>query len=447
MSAVLVSKENNRAVFTAEIPAEEFLAAIDTAYRKNRNYFSLPGFRKGKAPRRLLEANYGEGIFYEDALNEILPKAFEAGVEELELHPVAQPDVDVDEIERGKDVKVKFSVDLMPVPVLGDYKGAKVEIPRLAATDEQVDRKLNEEREANARVLPVEDRAAQEGDVAVIDFEGFVDDEPFEGGKGDDFKLTLGSGQFVPGFEEQVVGHTVGESFDVNVTFPEQYHPDLAGKDARFAVTIKELQQVELPELDDEFAKDVSEFDTLEEYKDSIRQAQQEELDRRARIEKENAALDKLIELSELDIPDSMVAHQIDHEMEDMTRDMANMGLTMEQYMSMLNMDEDAVRASLAPRAKKHLQGELLLDQLKKDLELEASEEEIDAKIEEISAGVEDAQREEYVKYMKENRQQLLADSVKTQKAIEALIGAMEFVEVDTPVQQEEASEEEVQED
>lgn len=431
MSAVLVSKENNNAVFTAEIPSADFERAVETAYRKNRHHFSIPGFRKGKAPRKLLERSYGDSLFYEDALNEVLPEIFESAVEELELSPVSQPDVDVDDIEKGADVKVKFSVDIKPVPVIGDYKGATVEIPKYEVTDEQVDIKLNEQREANARILTVTDRAAQDGDITTIDYEGFLDDVAFDGGKGEGYELTLGSGSFIPGFEDQVVGHNAGESFSIQVTFPENYAEHLAGKDARFDVTLHEIKEKQLPELDDDFALDVSEFNTLDEYRADIRGGLQAELDKRIGIEKENGAIEKLIEVSEVTIPASMIEHQIDHEYEEMAREIQQMGIGMDQYMNILQKTEADVRNELKPKAEKRLQADLLLEALKEQIEVAVSEEELEEKIEELIETMNDDKKEDYRKFLTDNRHDMLAENLKIQKTIEALVQEMNFVEVE----------------
>lgn len=430
MSAVLVSKENNQAVFTVEIPAEDFRKAIQTAYTKNKHHFSLPGFRKGKVPRSMLERNYGADLFYEDAINEVLPKAFDDAVEELSLFPVAQPEVDVDDIEKDKDLKIKFTVDVKPEPVLGDYEGQEVEVHKYEVTDEQVDRQLEEQREQNARMVPVE-REAKDADIATIDFKGFVNDEPFDGGEAEDYELTLGSGSFIPGFEEQLIGHKSGDSFAVNVTFPEDYHENLAGKEARFDVVIKQLREKQLPDADDDFAMDVSDFDTLDEYKADIRAKLQEEVDKRKKIERENAAVQKLIEVSEISVPASMVDYQIDHEYQDLERDMAQMGIGMDQYMKILQKDMDAVREELRPKAEQRLKADLLLEELKKKLEPEVTDEEMDAQLEEMVAEMADDQKEEYRKFLREHHMEALKENRKTQKAVEALVASMQFTEVE----------------
>lgn len=430
MSAVLVSKENNQAVFTVEIPAEDFRKAIDAAYKKNKHHFSLPGFRKGKVPRTMLERSYGQELFYEDALNEVLPDAFEHAVEELEIEPVDQPDVDVDEIERNKDVKIKFTVDVRPEPVLGEYEGQQVEVHKVEVTDEMIDRQIQQQLDQNARMVPVE-REAQKGDIATIDFEGFVDDEPFAGGKAEDYELTLGSGSFIPGFEEQVEGHKEGDAFSIDVTFPEDYNEDLAGKAARFDVTVKQLREKQLPEADDEFAMDVSDFDTMDEYRADLRSKLQEEADTRKRIERENAAIEKLIEVSDITLPESMIGHQIDHEYQDLEREMAQMGIGMEQYMTILQKDENAVREELRPKAEQRLKADLLLDELKKKLQVEATDEEVDAQVEEAVTEMPEDKRDEYRKFLKEHHLEALKENVKTKKAVDALVDSMEFTEVE----------------
>lgn len=430
MSAVLVSKENNQAVFTVEIPADDFRKAVDAAYKKNKHHFSLPGFRKGKVPRTMLERSYGQDLFYEDALNEVLPDAFENAVEELSLQPVSQPEVDVDDIERDQDLKIKFTVDVRPEPVLGEYEGQEVEIQKYEVSDEQIDRQLEEQREQNARMVPVE-REAATGDIATIDFEGFVDDEPFDGGKGEDYELTLGSGSFIPGFEEQVAGHKEGDAFSIDVTFPDEYHENLAGKAARFDVTIKQLREKQLPELDDDFAMDVSDFDTLDAFKEDIRGKLQEDVDKRRKIEKENAAVEKLIEVSEVSLPESMIHHQIDHEYQDLEREMAQMGIGMEQYMTILQKDENAVREELRPKAEQRLKADLLLDALKEKLQPEVTDEELDAQVEEAVTELPEERQEEYRTFLRENHLEALRENVKTQKAVQALVDAMKFTEVE----------------
>lgn len=428
MSAVLVSKENNQAVFTAEISPEEFQKAIEVAYRKNRKHFSLPGFRKGKAPRRLLEANYGENLFFEDALNEVLPEIYDNAVEELELFPVAQPEVDIDEVDKEKSVKVKFTVDLKPEAKIGDYKGQEVNVLPHVVNDEDVDRHIEADREANARIAPV-DREAKDGDIVTLDYKGFVGDEAFDGGEAQDQDLTLGSGSFIPGFEEKIQGHKAGEEFSIDVTFPEDYHEELAGKDARFDIVLKEVKEKQLPEADDDLAMDVSDFDTLDEYKKDIRANLEKETENRKKIERENAAVQKLIEVSDISIPKSMVEHQIDHEVKDMEREMQQMGIGLDQYMKILNKSMDDVREELRDKAEQRLKADLLLEQLVKDLDINVEDSEIEEKINEYAEQLPEEQREEYTKFLMDSQKPALGDSMKVQKAIEALVADLKFVE------------------
>lgn len=272
MSAVLVSKEKNRAVFTVELPSEKLEEAIQKAYLKNKSRFSLPGFRKGHVPRKILEMNYGVEIFFEDAVNMLLPDAYEEAVEELELEPVAQPEVDVDELEKGSPVKFKFEVDVRPEVELGDYSNLEAEVNKYEVTDEDISRVIDRERDQNSRIISVEDRAVKDGDIVNIDFVGKLDGEEFPGGDAEGYELVIGSGAFIPGFEEQIIGKEIGQEFDVDVVFPEEYHDEsLAGKNVIFEVKLNSIQEKELPELDDEFVKDISEFDTLEEYKNNVK--------------------------------------------------------------------------------------------------------------------------------------------------------------------------------
>ncbi|NMB08058.1 MAG: trigger factor, partial [Tissierellia bacterium] len=315
MNPVLTKKENNKAFFTIEIAEKDFEKAIQKAYLKNRNYFVVPGFRKGKVPRKIIEMNYGEGVFYEEALNSILPEAYEEALEELKLDPVDYPEIDVEEIEKGKPVIVTVEVTIKPEVELGDYKNFEIEKIEYNVSDEDVETELKTIQEMNARIIAAEDRETKEGDILTIDYEGYVDGEQFEGGTAEGQELTLGSNTFIPGFEEQLIGKKKGEEVEVKVNFPEDYFEEsLEGKEAIFKVIIHEIKEKELPILDDEFAIDVSEFDTLEEYKEDLRQKLEKEFKEKEKNEIENTVVKKVVELSKVDIPEVMIENQVENE-------------------------------------------------------------------------------------------------------------------------------------
>ena len=297
MSVQVETLEKSMAKLTIEVSAEEFETALDKAYKKNKNKISLPGFRKGKAPRAMIEKMYGTGVFYEDAANDLIPGAYESAAKESELEIVAQPSIDVTQIEKGKPFIFTATVAVKPEVTLGDYKGIEVEKKTAEVTDEELQAEIDKVRESNSRMITVEDRAVQDGDITTIDFEGFVDGEPFEGGKGENYPLTIGSHSFIDNFEEQLIGKNIGEETEVNVTFPEQYQAEeLQGKPAVFKVTIKEIKVKELPELDDDFAQDVSEFDTVDEYKEDLKKKLLENKEAALKREKEEDVVGKIID-------------------------------------------------------------------------------------------------------------------------------------------------------
>ncbi|MBE7027857.1 MAG: trigger factor, partial [Ruminococcaceae bacterium] len=342
MSTVLAKKENGVAEFTLTIAAAEFDGALDSSFKKNVKKITVPGFRKGKAPRKLIEKTYGEGVFYEDAIDMVFPKAYEEAVKELNLIPVDSPSVDIKEIGQGKDLVIEVKVTLKPEFELSEYKGIKLKEIVHNVSDEDVDADLLQKQERSSRLVSVEDRAVMEGDVANINFEGFADGEAFPGGKGENFDLTIGSGQFIPGFEEQIVGKNIGEEFDVNVTFPEEYHAEeLKGKPAVFKVKVNSIQYKELPELDDEFAKDISEFDTLDELKADIRAKLEAKALENTKTEKENAVMDALTEATEISVPDCMIESRINDIIRENNMRMQSQGISFEQYLGYMGMNID----------------------------------------------------------------------------------------------------------
>ena len=382
MSLQVEKLEKNMAKLTVEVPAEEVEAALQNAYLKNRKQISVPGFRKGKVPRQMIEKMYGPEVFYDEAANALIQKAYPQAADECELEIVSRPAVDIVQLEKGKPFIFTAEVAVKPEVTLGQYKGIEVEKADTTATDEEVVAELDKEREANSRTITVEDRAVQDGDMTVIDFEGFVDGEAFEGGKGTDYPLTIGSGAFIPGFEEKLVGAEIGKEVEVDVTFPEEYHAkELAGKPAVFKCTVKEIKVKELPELDDDFAQDVSDFDTLEEYKADVRKKVEEKKAADAKAKKEDAVIEKIIEGAAMEIPDAMVETQAERMVDEFAQRLQMQGLTMEQYLQFTGGNVQALVEQSKPQALKRIQSRLVLEAVVAAENLTASDEELDAEL------------------------------------------------------------------
>lgn len=431
MSAVLVSKEKNRAVFTVELPGEKLEEAIQKAYLKNKSRFSIPGFRKGHVPRKIIEMNYGVEIFYEDAVNILLPDAYEEAIEELDLDPVAQPDVDVDEIGNGGPVKFKFEVDVRPEVELGDYSKLEAEVNKYEVSEEDIKRVIDRELDQNSRIISVEDRAVKDGDIVNIDFVGKLDGEEFPGGDAEGYDLVIGSGAFIPGFEEQIIGKEIGQEFDVDVVFPEEYHEEsLAGKNVIFEVKLNSIQEKELPELDDEFVKDISEFDTLEEYKNNVKIDLEEELKKQADVEKENKAVEALIDVMTVDIPESMIDMEVEREYQNFLYRVQGMGITLDQYFAIANSNEEKTKEELRPASEKKLKGELALDEFIVKENIDATEEEIDKEISELAEQYELKDVDSFKNTLKESGDlDFITDSVKRRKALEKLVEMVNYKE------------------
>lgn len=382
MSLQVEKLEKNMAKLTIEVPAEDLEKAMQNAYQKAKNRITIPGFRKGKAPRKMIEHMYGKGVFLEDAANALIPEHYSKALAECELEIVSQPEIDVTQAEPGKAFIFTAEVAVKPEVTLGEYRGVEVPAAEVNVTDEEIDAELKKEQEKNSRTITVEDRGAENGDIATIDFEGSVDGTPFEGGKGTDYPLTLGSGSFIPGFEDQLIGAKAGDHVEVNVTFPEEYQAaELAGKAAVFQCDVKKVETKELPELDDEFAQDVSEFDTLAEYKEDIRKNLTEKKEKEARTARENAAVDKAIENAQMEIPDAMINSQISQMMDDFSRRMQSQGLTMEQYFQFTGMTADKMREEMKPQALKRIQTRLVLEKIAETENIQPSEEEVNEEI------------------------------------------------------------------
>ena len=382
MSLQVEKMEKNMAKLTIEVSAEELDKAMQNAYLKARGKISIPGFRKGKAPRKMIEQMYGKGIFLEDAANALIPEHYSKALEECDLEIVSQPEIDVTQAEPGKAFIFTAEVAVKPEVTLGEYKGVEVPKSETEVTDEDIDAEIKKEQEKNSRTVTVEDRGAENGDITTIDFEGFVDGVAFEGGKGTDYPLTLGSGSFIPGFEDQLVGAKVGDHVEVNVTFPEEYQAaELAGKAAVFQCDVKKVETKELPELDDDFAQDVSEFDTLAEYREDVKKNLTEKKEKEARAAKENAAVDKAIENAEMEIPDAMLNTQVRQMMNDFASRMQSQGLTMEQYFQFTGMTAEKMQEEMKPQALKRIQTRLVLEKIAETENIEVSEDEVNEEI------------------------------------------------------------------
>ena len=386
MSLQVEKLEKNMAKLTIEVSAEDLDKAMEKAYQKQKSRISLPGFRKGKAPRKMIESMYGKGVFMEDAVNSLVPQEYTKALGECDLEIVSQPEINVTQMEPGKALIFTADVAVKPEVTLGDYKGVEVPKSEIVVTDEEVDAEIRKEQEKNARTVAVEDRAAANGDITTIDFEGFVDGVAFDGGKGSDYALTLGSGTFIPGFEDQLVGANAGDHVEVKVTFPEEYQAkELAGKEAVFQCDVKKIETKEVPELDDEFAKDVSEFDTLAEYKEDVKKNLTVKKEKEARTAKENAAVDKAIENAQMDIPELMTKTECRQMMDDFSRRMQQQGLSMEQYFQFTGQSMDKMMEDMKPQALKRIQTRLVLEKVAEAENIQPSAEEITEEIQKMA--------------------------------------------------------------
>lgn len=382
MSLQVEKLEKNMAKLTIEVSAEEFEKAVERAYLKNKGRINVQGFRKGKAPRNIIEKMYGPEIFFEDAANDLIPEAYEAELANCDLEIVSQPKIDVVQIKKGEPFIFTAEVALKPEVTLGEYKGLKVEVEDATVTDEDVDKEIEAERDRNARTVTVEGRAAQLDDTVNIDFEGFVDGEAFEGGKGENYPLVLGSHSFIDNFEDQLVGKEVGDEVEVNVTFPQNYQAEeLAGKKAMFKVKVNEIKAKELPELDDDFAQDVSEFDTLAEYKEDVKKKLTERKEQEVKRAKEEAVIEKIIENASMEIPEPMVDAQVRQMVEDFAGRIQQQGMSFEQYMQFSGMTPDTMLEQMRPNALKRIQSRLVLEAVVEAEKIEISDEKVDQEL------------------------------------------------------------------
>ena len=431
MSVQVENLEKNMVKLTIEVSADELEKALQAAYLKEKHRISLPGFRKGKVPRAMIEKMYGPEIFFEDAANMLITQEYPKAVEESGADVVSRPEIDVTQIEKGKPFIFTAEVAVRPEVTLGEYKGVTVTKVDNAVTEEELNEEIDRERKSNARTITVEDRAIAEGDTAVIDFEGFADGVAFEGGKGENHSLVIGSHSFIPGFEEQLIGKNTGDEFDVNVTFPEEYHAqELAGKPAVFKVKVNEVKAEELPELDDEFAQDVSEFDTLAEYKESVEKKLVERKEAEGKRAQENEAIDIIVEASQMEIPDVMIENQVQSMMEDFANRISQSGLSMEQYMQFSGTSVEQMTEQMKPEALKRIQSTLVLEEIAKKEGIEVSEEDVDAELEKM-AGMYGMKAEQLKEYMGESERESMEMEISIQKAIELIMEHAQVKEAD----------------
>ena len=422
MSLQVEKLEKNMAKLTIEVPAEEFDAAIKNAYNKNKNKFSIPGFRKGKAPLAMLEKMYGAGIFYEDAANEVIDASYPKAAEESKEEIVSTPEIKVTQIEKGKAFIYEATVALKPEVTLGEYKGVEVKKAEAVVTDEDVENELTAARKKNGRLIDVEDGTIEDGDNTIIDFTGYIDDKTFDGGAGTDYPLVIGSHSFIEGFEDQLIGKKKGETCDVNVTFPAEYHADeLAGKPAKFVVTIKEVKRNELLELNDEFASEVSDFDTLDEYKADIRKKLQEKKEQDAKVENENNVIEKVVENAQMELPQPMVDTQAREMVENYARRLQSQGLNINDYMKYTGMTPEKLMEQMRPEAEKRIKTRLVLEKVVEVENVEVSDEKLDEQINEIAASykLEGAKLKEMIG---EREKEQIREDLKVQAAIDLLV-------------------------
>ena len=421
MSVKVEKTENaNEVKLELTIEAQKFDEAIQNVYKKNAKYFNIPGFRKGKAPFKMVEKAYGIQIFYEDAFNEIAGEVYGKALEENKIEAVSKPEVDIVQIESGKDLIFTATVQTKPEVTLGKYKGIELKKIEYNVSDEDIEHELSHIAEHNARLVAVEDRPVEKGDTTIIDFEGFVDGVAFEGGKAENHELEIGSGKFIPGFEDQIIGMKLEEEKDIKVTFPEEYPAkELAGKEATFKIKLHEIKKKELPEINDEFAKDASEFDTLEDWKKSIREKQEKENSSKAKFEMEDKAIEEVCKNASVEIPSGMIETEIDNMEQDISSRLSYQGMNLDQYLQMIGKTKQEFRDEYKEEAEKQVKTTLVLEAIMKDSKIEVTEEEIGAKIKEMAEMY--GQKEEEVKDNPQLRK-YVETNLKTEKTIHYIV-------------------------
>ena len=427
MSFTVDKLEKNMVKLTIEVDAEEFAKGMEAAYEKNKNKISVPGFRKGKVPKQMIEKMYGAGIFYEDAANAIIPKEYQRAAVESGLDIVSQPEIDVTQIEEGKNFIFTATVAVRPEVTLGTYKGVEIAKVSTEVTDEDLEAEIKKVQEQNARIINVEDRSVQDKDDTVIDFEGFMNGVPFAGGKGENYSLTIGSHSFIDTFEEQLIGKKIGEETEVNVTFPEEYHAaELAGKPATFKVTVKEIKSKELPELNDELVQDISEFKTVDEYKADLKATLEKKKAKDAEVKKENEAIEAVVANAAMEIPEAMIKQQALQMADGYDRNLKQQGISLEQYVKMMGMEIDKFIESIYPEAEKRIKNGLVLDAIAKAEDFTVTDEEVEEEIKNM-ASMYNMKEDELKDMMTDNERNQIKDDLAVQKAVKLI--AAEAVE------------------
>ena len=422
MSLQVEKLEHNMAKLTVEVAAEDVEKALQAAYLKQRKQINIPGFRKGKVPRQMIEKMYGPEVFYDEAANNMIPDAYAKAYDESELDIVSQPKIEVVQMEKGKPFIFTAEVATKPEVTLGDYKGLKVDKVSTRVTQKEVDEEIEKERERNARTIEVTDRAVQDKDEVTLDFEGFVDGVAFEGGKGEDYPLTIGSGSFIPGFEEQLIGAEIDKEVEVNVTFPKEYHSEeLAGKDATFKCTVHTIKAKELPELDDEFASEVSECETMDAYRAEVKKNIKERKERTGKEKKENQAVDQAIENAQMDIPEAMMEFQVRQMADDFARRIQQQGLTVEQYFQFTGMTAEKMMEEMRPQAEKSIKTRLVLEAIVKAENIEVSDERVEEELTKMAEAYQ-MEVEKLKEFMGENEKKQIKEDLAVQEAITLLV-------------------------
>ena len=422
MSLQVEKLEHNMAKLTVEVAAEDVEKALQAAYLKQRKQINIPGFRKGKVPRQMIEKMYGPEVFYDEVANNMIPDAYAKAYDESELDIVSQPKIEVVQMEKGKPFIFTAEVATKPEVTLGDYKGLKVDKVSTRVTQKEVDEEIEKERERNARTIEVTDRAVQDKDEVTLDFEGFVDGVAFEGGKGEDYPLTIGSGSFIPGFEEQLIGAEIDKEVEVNVTFPKEYHSEeLAGKDATFKCTVHTIKAKELPELDDEFASEVSECETMDAYRAEVKKNIKERKERTGKEKKENQAVDQAIENAQMDIPEAMIEFQVRQMADDFARRIQQQGLTVEQYFQFTGMTAEKMMEEMRPQAEKSIKTRLVLEAIVKAENIEVSDERVEEELTKMAEAYQ-MEVEKLKEFMGENEKKQIKEDLAVQEAITLLV-------------------------
>ncbi len=419
---------NNIVQLEIEVDAEKFEQGLQKSFAKNSKRFNIPGFRRGKAPRYMVEKFYGEQVLYEDAINEVCPEEYDKAVEENDIHPVDRPEIDIKQIGKGQALIFTAKVTVRPEVELGEYKGVEVKKASAMVTDDDVEKEIEKELEKNSRLITIEDRPVASGDTVTIDFEGFVDDVAFEGGKGNDYDLVIGSGTFIPGFEDQLIGVSKDEEKDVNVSFPEDYSSkELAGKPALFKVTIKEIKVKELPKFDDEFVKDISEFDTVDEYKTDIRKKLLDRAEHAAEHENEDNVVEKIVENATVDIPEIMVEKHIDNLVYDFGMRLSYQGLDLEKYLEISGMDMNSFREQFKGRAEQEVKTQLVIEKISKEEAIVPSEEDTDNEIKKMAENYKQTE-EELRQHLQPGDIEYIRSTLVAKKTIEFLVGNAKLI-------------------